>query len=122
MATSTLTLPADPLSVVRSSFSKSRPSAMERAASPGPSARTRHPHDQEAVEMDILGSQKADSVVSTSGAPDPPVWNMTQRQEWNAIAACCMCLFLVRHILSVALRRGLMESPAPLGSCSGCGL
>jgi hypothetical protein len=61
--------------------------------------------------MDVLGSQKADSMVSTSGAPDPPVWNMTPKKEWTAIAACCMCLFLVRHIFIAVPTYNLM-SPA----------
>ncbi|QRW04844.1 major facilitator superfamily transporter [Ceratobasidium sp. AG-Ba] len=88
MASSTLTLPVDALSATRASFSKSR----ERVASPSPSARARHPHDQEAIEMDALGTPKEASVSST--APDAPVWTMSTKKEWTAISACFLCLFM----------------------------
>ncbi|QRV90752.1 major facilitator superfamily transporter [Ceratobasidium sp. AG-Ba] len=88
MATSTLTLPVDALSATRASFSKSR----ERVASPSPSARARHPHDQEAIEMDALGTPKEGSV--SSAAPDAPVWTMSTKKEWTAISACFLCLFM----------------------------
>ncbi|KAG9074559.1 hypothetical protein FRC06_010606 [Ceratobasidium sp. 370] len=88
MATSTLTLPVDALSAARASFSKSP------AASPNPSTRARHPNDQEAIEMDTLGTPKASSVASTSVAPEVPAWNMSPKKEWTAISTCFICLFL----------------------------
>ncbi|KAG8745383.1 hypothetical protein FRC10_008242 [Ceratobasidium sp. 414] len=88
MATSTLTLPVDALSAARASFSKSR------AASPGPSTRARHPNDQEAIELDTLGTPKASSVASTSVVPEVPAWNMSAKKEWTAISTCFVCLFL----------------------------
>ncbi|KAG9086155.1 hypothetical protein FS749_003877 [Ceratobasidium sp. UAMH 11750] len=76
MATSMLTLPVDAISAARASFSKS----------PTPSTRARHPNDQEAIEMDTLGTpNKASSVASTSVAPEVPAWNMSAKKEWTAI-------------------------------------
>ncbi|KAF8609125.1 MFS general substrate transporter [Ceratobasidium sp. AG-I] len=95
MASSTLTLPVDPLSALpasRASFSKSRSGGIDRAASPS-AARSRHPHDSEAIELNVLGSQKDDST-STRGSVEVPAWNMSPKKEWMAIGACCWCLFL----------------------------
>ncbi|KAG9126758.1 hypothetical protein FRC07_002093 [Ceratobasidium sp. 392] len=93
MATSTLTLPVDALSASRSSFSKSRPGGTERAVSPTPSTRVRYGNDQEAIEMNTIGTSKASSVASANGV-ETPAWNMSAKKEWTAISACCMCLFL----------------------------
>lgn len=96
MASSTLSLPVDALSAlpaaVRSSFSKSRSSVLERAASPSPSGH-RRVHDHEAVEMDVLGLQSTETV-TTRVTTEVPAWKLSPRQEWTAIAACCGCLFL----------------------------
>ncbi|KAG8690196.1 hypothetical protein FRC09_012094 [Ceratobasidium sp. 395] len=93
MATSTLTLPVNALSAARSSFSKSRQGGTERAVSPAPSTRSRNHNDQEAIEMDPLGTSKAGSVASTNAA-EAPAWNMSVKKEWTAISACFLCLFL----------------------------
>ncbi|KAG8710478.1 hypothetical protein FRC09_000122 [Ceratobasidium sp. 395] len=80
MATSTLTLPVNALSAARSSFSKSRQGGAERAVSPAPSTRSRNHNDQEAIEMDALGTPKASSIASTNAA-EAPAWNMSA--GWN---------------------------------------
>jgi hypothetical protein len=100
MASSTLTLPVDALSALpaasRTSFSKSRPgSGVEHSVSPS----HRHPYDQEAIEMNRLGDKTPS--ISTPGALEVPAWNMSAKQEWTAIAACCWCLFLVSTVLGL---------------------
>ncbi|KAB5592211.1 Gallate transporter [Ceratobasidium theobromae] len=98
MASSTLTLPVDALSALpnasRSSFSKSFPntSAIERSATPLPSPR--HPHDQEAIEMDTIGEKSSSTLTSAPHAQEIPAWNMSAKDEWISIAACCSCLFM----------------------------
>ncbi|CAE7149286.1 unnamed protein product [Rhizoctonia solani] len=93
MASSTLTLPVDALSALpnasRASLSKSPASGIERSASPS----RRHPRDQEALEMNVLGGKSVDSVSASLG-PEIPAWTMSTKKEWVAIMACCWCLFL----------------------------
>ncbi|KAF8707591.1 tetracycline resistance protein, partial [Rhizoctonia solani] len=95
MASSTLTLPVNALSVLpnasRTSLSKAPSSGIERSASPS----RRHPHDQEAIEMNVLGEKPVDSTsMSSMAAPEIPAWTMSTKKEWIAIMACCSCLFM----------------------------
>ncbi|ELU41500.1 MFS_1 domain-containing protein [Rhizoctonia solani AG-1 IA] len=78
MTSSTLTLPVNALSVLpnasRTSLSKAPSTGIERSASPS----RRHPHDQEAIEMNVLGEKPVDSTsMSSMAAPEIPAWTMT---------------------------------------------
>ncbi|KAF8761902.1 tetracycline resistance protein [Rhizoctonia solani] len=95
MTSSTLTLPVNALSVLpnasRTSLSKAPSTGIERSASPS----RRHPHDQEAIEMNVLGEKPVDSTsMSSMAAPEIPAWTMSTKKEWIAIMACCSCLFM----------------------------
>ncbi|QRW18946.1 major facilitator superfamily transporter [Rhizoctonia solani] len=88
-------LPVNALSVLpnasRTSLSKAPSTGIERSASPS----RRHPHDQEAIEMNVLGEKPVDSTsMSSMAAPEIPAWTMSTKKEWIAIMACCSCLFM----------------------------
>ncbi|KAG8745884.1 hypothetical protein FRC12_014421, partial [Ceratobasidium sp. 428] len=97
MASSTLTLPFDVLSAAHSPTSNSCPNenGIKRSASPGSSEATRHPQDQEAIEMDVFSSRRTDSIQTvTNSHTEIPAWNLSLKKEWTAISACCLCMFL----------------------------
>ncbi|KAG9126757.1 hypothetical protein FRC07_002092 [Ceratobasidium sp. 392] len=97
MASSTLTLPFDALSAAHSSPFRSYPNETEakHSTSPVPSDVIRRTQDQEAIEMDVLGSRRTDSTLTVTSAPlEIPAWNLSLKKEWTAIAACCLCMFL----------------------------
>ncbi|CAE6460672.1 unnamed protein product [Rhizoctonia solani] len=95
MASSTLTLPVDVLSNLpnierRPSFTSAH-TGIERPSA----ARLHYRHDQEAIELDILGNDLDSKSISAAGAPEVvPAWTMTPRKEWAAILTCCGCLFM----------------------------